>query len=434
MSKPNEVDKVNSVLRKLIRRSAELSRGKPKLHGHVSAAKTHGWDPALISWSLGELADVFWDAYYAAGQILVPAHMPHHVFVEQIFDILDEATDPNSPSDLKSTASRSRRLAESLIKPLLSVEVNYVIDMLDVDEELVIDGIVFRRPGTEIIEKWKQEEGTTTVATVTVNAADLHAGFAVGHAQVVRALDRLRVAFASHSDGAGGSGRYKWRITGKYVVRISGDPDGAYVEGYKRPDDQPLVFPVAKALKAGLEDGGSGLSMLDDSVLVESIKKDFDRAVKWVAKSTVEDDPEEQVTQIATAFEILLIPDHDEGRKGELMAVRYNCLGGYMVPAGILGFYEDRSDVSHTGVETSMPPVDVWRMRLDAIFVLKVMLKWAVRHPEVSSIANLIPFFETPDALNRLIERIEAGTYDGPHIEDVESVAREQLKKVTPQT
>ncbi|MCH7888267.1 MAG: hypothetical protein IIA00_03210 [Proteobacteria bacterium] len=158
------------------------------------------------------------------------------------------------------------------------------------------------------------------------------------------------------------------------------------------------------------------------------------RAVKWVAKSTVEDDPEEQVTQIATAFEILLIPDHDEGRKGELMAVRYNCLGGYMVPAGILGFYEDRSDVSHTGVETSMPPVDVWRMRLDAIFVLKVMLKWAVRHPEVSSIANLIPFFETPDALNRLIERIEAGTYDGPHIEDVESVAREQLKKVTPQT
>ncbi|MBI4306453.1 MAG: hypothetical protein HY678_09075, partial [Chloroflexi bacterium] len=309
---------------------------------------------------------------------LVPAYLDLREFWEWLMDtIARAAADEKLLRDSAKAKARAHEVATHVVKPTHRYGLIFVVEYLDLGRESVrLGDVTFSMPTAETRSRWAAEETMWgagwskkndplwSIAEATANAVDAHHASLVALPVVSRAMNRAKVAAFAGDSNVLEPARFQWRLTGEWRATPDGANEDASIDGWFRPPDKPLVIPMGATVSRGLDEGHSGLALLDLPSVAPQLRAELDIVVRWVARSLTEVDEDEQIVQLATALESLLLPDHRDGKKGELLALRYHLLGGAMNPAGILDLYERRSDVVHEGDTIGFAPLDLWRIRL----------------------------------------------------------------------
>ena len=116
-----------------------------------------------------------------------------------------------------------------------------------------------------------------------------------------------------------------------------------------------------------------------------------------------------------------MLPNESARARGDLIALRYNLIGGDLNPAGIRGFYRLRNDIVHGSALREVGVLDTWHLRLECYTVLSRILALAKQNREV----------ETTKKLQEFIHRCDIEIYRGTGIGKIRRVAESHLNKVT---
>ena len=126
-----------------------------------------------------------------------------------------------------------------------------------------------------------------------------------------------------------------------------------------------------------------------------------------------------------------MLPNESARAKGDLIALRYNLIGGDLNPAGIRGFYRLRNDIVHGSALREVGVLDTWHLRLECYTVLSRILALAKQNREVQTLQQLIAEVETTKKLQEFIHRCDIEIYRGTGIGKIRRVAESHLNKVT---
>ena len=144
------------------------------------------------------------------------------------------------------------------------------------------------------------------------------------------------------------------------------------------------------------------------------------RATRWISRSVLHEDHDHKIVDLCTALEVMLLPNYYGGQKGQLVALRYWLVGGYMNPSGMLNLYEDRSDIVHGTVQGTAWAMDTWHLRGECVSVLANILKLAKDNPEVTTLEGVIATVEIPPRLDEFIRSCDRGVWGS----DVDSLKK----------
>ena len=108
----------------------------------------------------------------------------------------------------------------------------------------------------------------------------------------------------------------------------------------------PIIVPVDNSISKGLEEQEAWRYLLDGNLPEDIATRNF-KAIKWISHAVTSSSLDYKLVDLCTALEILLLPDHKKGTKGELIALRQVLIGRgtSYVPEVILYLYEKRSNM-----------------------------------------------------------------------------------------
>lgn len=323
--------------------------------------------------------------------------------------------------------------------PLKVFKVVYPVENLNIGANpITIGSVTFRLPEEDfaatwgISSPWAQAEveksETRSLASIRVESADHSKASETGIQPVLDAIEVLRVsALSGLVNRLEVDELLQWRLSGYWAAMdLEGDATEA-LSGWRRPF-KPLVIDIGSAVKIGLE--ADSYSDALSATLPMDIKARLLRSTRWISTSVVHEDHDHKIVDLCTALETMLLADYLGGRKGELVALRYNLVGGYMNPAGILRLYELRSGIVHGAELGTAWAMDTWHLRGECVSVLANLLKLVKDKPEVVTLTGLIAVVETPDRLEEFINRCGLGVWGDEGIGSIKKCAERRLKQV----
>ena len=402
------------------------------------------FDFTLLSYWLNPgLADELLSVLNEIRQELVPQHAEDRDLVNAFWDDLvcevvanPEITlaGPNGLFDLVD------KFGDCWKKPLSEFEVIYGIDYLAVGQEpITLLGVEFFAPTEEALSqrdiskdevaKWSDEEGTHTLAVINVEAASITIAYEAGMDQVVNAVTLLKAAALRGLAGKTPSDELlQWKLSGDYLVRpvTAGEAPSKILVGHYRQFG-PLVDELGSYIRQGIE--GLRLDLISD--IPENIRERILRSIYWIAHSAAHEADDHKFVDLCTALEILLLPEERlVSRKGNVIALRYNLLGGDLNPSAVKWMYDRRNDVVHGSPLPVVGPQDTWQLRLVCYTTVGRIVQTSAQRPDKSTLDDLISTVETKEKLTIFVERAGMGIYQDPLLSYLVKEAEEKLKQV----
>ena len=177
---------------------------------------------------------------------------------------------------------------------------------------------------------------------------------------------------------------------------------------------RPFIIPMDKAINKGLEDQKDWEHLIEGD-FPEDIKTRIFKAVKWISNAVTSSNIDYKVVYLCTVLEILLLPDHTKGLKGELIALRQVLLGcgSYHNPIGILNQYKRRSNIIHSGTLEITNYLSYWHLLICCFQVLHNIVSLSKRNPSVQKLKDLLEAVENAETLQRFIRNCELGIFKG---------------------
>ena len=189
----------------------------------------------------------------------------------------------------------------------------------------------------------------------------------------------------------------------------------------------PLVDDLGNYIRQGID--GLKLELLSD--LPENIRERVLRSMYWIAHSVTHETDDHKVVDLCTALEILLLPEGQRvTRKGTVIALRYNLLGGDLNPPAVKWMYDRRNDVIHGNRLPVVGPQDTWHLRLVCYAVVQLIVCASAGLPDELTLEDVIGTVETEERLTTFVERAEKGIYRGSLLSDLVKEARTKLKQL----
>ena len=407
-----------------------LKRGEPKFDG-------------TLFFLLGQkLADEVEFALNDLRRELVPRHADDTPLINAFWDdlVCEAAANPDLYlGEAQALGELVDQFGDRWKRPLAKYEAVYGIDYLEVGQDpITLLGVEFFAPRDGALAErrisvpdwWKLsdgEEGTFTLASVDVEAADSTTAVETGRRQVADAVTLMRVAALCGVAGKTLDDDYfQWKLSGCCVVReVATEPpewDGRFCRQSK-----PLIVDLGHHIRQGI--GDLGLELLSD--LPEDIRDRILRSIHWIAHSARHETDDHKVVDLCTALEILLLPEGPKvTRKGATIALRYNLLGGGMNPPALKWLYDRRNDVVHGNRLPVVGPMHTWHLRLVCYEVVKAIARSSGGRPDVSTLTDLIGVVETKEKLNAFLKVASRGTYTGSSWAELVKETKKRLKRL----
>lgn len=427
-------------IKNLLREALGLSSA-----GKLTIGSTEGmpnpFDYTALYYRLGEkLARLYMDALNRLRWELHPQHAEDATVIEGLWALFTQVASDVAQFSGKSTLNqRLDDFGRQLKLPLSDFEVAYAIEFMDIGTNpFSIGPVTFVGPHDKTGSNWATDttwwprgpshSGLISAAYTRVAGADYSRASEAGIHQVSDAIDVLRVAALRGLAGRSADDELlQWRMTGAWAVRAVGDSSPQVFSGWRRPF-KPLVMDLGSAIQAGLK--GVPFNEIVSNTLQPDIQRRLLRAVHWVSGSVVHQDHDHKIVDLCTALEVMLLPNYRGAGKGELIALRYNLLGGYLNPPAIKGLYDRRSDIVHGSKVGEVGLLDTWHLRLECDTVLRRILEIAKPSPNIKTLEELIATVETREKLEEFIHRCETGTYEGTGLGKIKGAAKALLKQV----
>ena len=396
----------------------------------------------LSLWLGSSLADELLSVLNEIRQELVPQHAEDRDVVNAFWDELVCEVVVNPNIYLEGTTGLDdvvNKFGECWKKPLSKFEVTYWIDYLNVGQEpITLLGVEFFAPTDEAlaqrdmskddVTRWS-EDGTLTLAVVRIKSASSATAFEAGMDQVENAVTLLKVSALRGLAGRSPADQLlQWNLSGNYRVRpiAAGETHEPTLLGYHRQFG-PLVTELGDYIRQGIE--GLRLDLLSD--LPENISERILRSMYWIAHSATHEADDHKFVDLCTALEILLLPEERFVRdKGNVIALRYNLLGGALNPSAVKWMYDRRNDVVHGTPLPVVGPQDTWRLRSVCYTTVNLIVGASAQKPDLLTLQDLMSPVETEENLTTFLKRAKMGTYEGPFLTRLVGTAQGKLQQL----
>lgn len=402
------------------------------------------FDDTRISFWLGkDLAAKFWFALNEVRVELVPHHARDTDILNAFWDELVCEVSANPQMYLEQPEALDDlidRFGNCWKQPLSEFEVIYSIDYLAVGQEpITLLGVEFFAPTDEAlaqrdipeseVARWIKGGRTHTLAVVRASAATIDIAFEAGRDQVVDAITLMKVsALRGLARRTATDELLQWKLSPRYLARqvTFGAPPATRLRGFHRQFG-PSVDDLGNHIRQGID--GLRLEQLND--LPESIRERILRAMYWIGHSATHETDDHKFVDLCTALEVLLVPEgKGVTRKGTVIALRYNLLGGDLNPSAVKWMYDRRNDVIHGSRLPLVAPQDTRHLRLVCYTVVQAIVRTSVDLPGKLTLKDVIRTVETEDRLTTFIERTEKGIYKGPLLPHILKEAQSRLKRL----
>jgi hypothetical protein len=214
------------------------------------------------------------------------------------------------------------------------------------------------------------------------------------------------------------------------IPRVQPETGPLWSRSYHR-GFRPLIVPMDQTIAKGLGGQGSWQYVLDGN-LPEDINTRVTRAIEWISHAITSNSLDYKLVDLCTALEILLLPDHKSGTKGELIALRQVLIGRgeSYAPGFVLYLYEKRSKIIHSGTLEIASFSDYWNLKICCLRVLNDIVSLYKRHPDIKRLRDLLKLVENADTLQSFIKQCDGGIYGGVGIDKIKKAAEKQLARM----
>ena len=400
-------------------------------------------DPTLLSFWLGkELAR---ELLYALNDLrleLVPRHAEDIQLVNAFWDdlVCEVTANPRIYlEDPLASINLVDEFGDYWKKPLSKFDVIYAIDYLAMGEKpIVLLNVEFFAPTDEAlaergipkseIARWSKREGILTLTAARVEAATSAIAFEAGRGQLVEAIILMKAsALRGLAGRTSGDELLQWKLSGHYLVRpVTAEEPSEWLWGFHRPFG-PLVIELGNYIQQGID----RLRLEVLSELPEDIRDRVVRSIYWIAHSATHEADDHKFVDLCTVLEILLLPEGQQvTRKGAVIALRYNLLGGELNPPAVKWMYDRRNDVVHGKPLPVVGELDTWHLRLVCYTTISLIVRASANRRDLGTLRELIGAVETEERLETFVDRAKKGVYEGSSLPHLVKEAKDKLKQL----
>ncbi|TRZ54008.1 MAG: hypothetical protein D4S01_00230 [Dehalococcoidia bacterium] len=267
-----------------------------------------------------------------------------------------------------------------------------------------------------------------SVAKVEVNASEIDRAYESGIIKVNSILNVVRVATVWERLSRLHDEMFLWELGDSLAIPKVRPKRGTLWGVSYHSRHHPLIIPMGDSLAKGLENTRSWKYILDGN-LPEDINRRIIKAVEWISHGITSYSLDYKLVDLCTALEILLLPNHKEGLKGELIALRQVLIGqgSFHSPTGMLYWYEKRSSIIHTGALEVTSYSDYWHLLICCLEIVQNIVCLSQRYPHIHELEELIGIVENRENLEYLIEQCKIGILEGKGINKIKKAAEERL-------
>ena len=402
------------------------------------------WHLFLIT--MPELRRKYWRALIALHRELVPNHISSEDIYVKLWQLFKEVVlNTNIYQTIQSLEQKLSEFCEEVKKPLQIFDIMYEIKNFDVgDGSFRLGNVeIFKitkdylhklglKIGVSLIEDKILEEWVgRPVAKTEVSVSDISRAHESGIPVVAGVLNTIRLAAVRERIGRLDDEMFLWELGDSVnIPRVKPESGTLLSTSYHR-GFRPLIVPMGKAISKGVGEHKSWQYLLDGN-LPEDINTRITRAMKWISHAVTSSSLDHKLVDLCTALEILLLPGHKSGTKGELVALRQVLVGRgtSYVPEAILYLYEKRSNIIHSGTLEITSYSDYWHLLICCLQVLRNIASLSKQNPSVQKLKDLLKIVENTETLQDFVERCDLGIYDGDGIDKIKKVAKAQLGKL----
>ncbi len=432
-----------NVIRNLLRTAINYP-SHTDLVNYVNSPETiPSWD--LLFLTIPALRKKYWQALVSLHRELVPNYISGQDIYTRLWELFKEVT--VNANDYQTSVKLKNKLSEfceAVKKPLQTYDIIYEIKYFDVGEnkleygnveifkltEQYLNEIGARIDISELKDEYKKWVGKT-VAKTEVSVSDINRAFESGFNSVSRILETLRLTAVWGRISQLDDEMFLWELGSSITIpKVKPDKGTVLSESFHR-GFRPFIIPMDKAIIKGLEDQKAWRHLLEGN-FPEDIKTRIFKAIRWISNAVTSSGMDYKVVYLCTALEILLLPDHREGSKGELIALRQVLIGrgSSYVPEGILHQYERRSDIIHSGTLEITGYSSYWHLLICCLQVLSNLVNLSKRNPDIQKLVDLLKIVENVETLQHFIHNCELGIYNGEGINKIKKAAESRLKQV----
>ena len=372
---------------------------------------------------------------------LVPKHAEHTRLVNAYWDDLISEVSTNSriySESPHSLAGLVDQFGKRWKTPLHRFEIIYSINNLQLDGKTIrLLGVEFFSPAHNSlversipkseIERWADDDGFLTLASVEADASSALIAHEAGRDQLNRAVILMRTAALRALFGKTATDEFmQWEVSKHYCVRPAGTTD-VVVSGWGFEGQiGPFVIELGDDILYGSDD--LKLNYIAD--LPGDIRDRIIRSLYWVAYSTSHQSDDHKIVDLCTALEILLLPEGRRARnKGALIALRFYLLGGDLDPGAVKWMYDRRNDVIHGNALPVVGPRETWTLRGVCYTAVKLVIRAAAAHEGAVTLGEVIYAIETVERLEGFLMLNDYGVYKDRLAPAVIGEARRRLTK-----
>jgi hypothetical protein len=334
---------------------------------------------------------------------------------------------------------------EEMKKPLQIFDIIYEIKNLDVGDSSFNLGNVeifkltrdylhklglktgMRVLGDKILEEWVGR----SVARTEVSVSEIDRAYESGIPIVSSVLNTIRLAAVRERIGRLDDEMFLWELgEGVIIAGVKSESGTTWTASYRR-GFRPLIVPMDETISKGLKNQKTWQYVLDGN-LPADISNRITRAIGWISHAITSSSLDYKLVDLCTALEIMLLPDHNEGTKGELIALRQVLIGrgSFDAPEAILSLYEKRSNIIHSGTLEVTSYSNYWHLLTCCLQVLSNIASLSRANPGIQGLKELLNTVENAETLQAFIEGCNLGMYDGDGIDKIKKVAEEQLGRL----
>jgi hypothetical protein len=401
------------------------------------------WDITLVR--NPEIREKFWQAMVELQKELVPHHIGMQVLHGKLWGLFREVV--LNKAAFQSGANLQNKIddfSKEVKKPLMAFDVIYEIKNFDIGDKnfnlgdveifkLTSDhlrGLVFSEEASSVQTSMVNEWVGRSVAMVEVNAADTDGANILGNIEVNNALNVLRLAVRKEFISRSSDSLFLWALGDSIVIPKIKPRKGVLFSLFDNREFYPFKADLGNMIVKLLEDKSIWRFILG-AKLPEDINIRIRRAIEWISHSITVSNLDYKLVNLCTALEILLLPDHQNGRKGEPIALRQVLVGRnvYCNPTAILYLYEKRCSIIHGGYFGITSFSDYRYLLACCFLVLEGIVRLSQKNPHIHNLRELLGIAENRETLEKFIEHCKLGIHEGKGINKIKKVAEDLLKK-----
>lgn len=432
------------IIKKLLKTAINYQNRKG-LTTYINAqTDTPSWDAFLIT--MPELRQKYWRVLGALHEELVPNHISAQDLYINLWSMFKEvALNASHYQTSVNLDGKITGFCQEVKKPLLTFDIIYEIKNFDAGKSRFNLGIVeVFKLTTKDLQSLGLKTGVTdmqdnifeewigrSVAKLEVNVSDIDRAYESGITKANGALNIIRLVAVRERLSPYDDEMFLWELGGSIIIPRVKPKKGISLSTSFYRGFRPLIVPMDKTILKGFEEHSTWQYLLDGK-LPEDINTRVMKAIGWISNAVASSNLDYKLVYLCTALEILLLPNHKSGTKGELISLRQMLVGRgtSYVPEAILYLYEKRSNIIHGGTLEITSRSDYWHLLICCFQVLGNIINISMRHPDIPTLEDLIGVVETAESLQDFIRRCDSGIYDGQGIKSIKRVATRRMTEI----